>query len=92
MNPFSPKLFEQMEKIKKNFDIINERKKDPKITEKEKDKINEELKDNKQLCQKLILDISSENSFFNKIFSLENILKSSEKKQIYTLQYVALQL
>ena len=80
MNPFSPKLFEQMEKIKKNFDIINERKKDPKITEEEKDKINEEIKNNKQLCQNIILDISSENSFFNKIFSLENILKSSEIK------------
>ena len=80
MNPFSPNLFEKMEEIKKNFDEINERKKDPKITEKEKDKINEELKNNKQLCQNIILNISTENSFFNKIFSLENILKSSEMK------------
>lgn len=57
-----------MEEIKKNFDVINERKKDPKITEKEKDKINEELKNNKQLCQNIILNISTENSFLIKYF------------------------
>ena len=51
MNPFSPNLFKKLEEIKKNFLVINERKKDPKITEKEKDKINEELKYNKQFCQ-----------------------------------------
>ena len=80
MNPFSPKLFEKMEEIKKNFDILNELNKDPKIYRKEKDKINEEFKNNKQKCQNIISKISIENSFFNKIFSLENILKSSEIK------------
>ena len=68
MNPFSPNSLKKLEEIKKNFLIINERKKDPKITEKEKDKINEELKYNKQFCQNIILKISSENSFFNKFF------------------------
>lgn len=33
-----------MEEIKKNFDILNERKRDPKINGKEKDKINERTK------------------------------------------------
>ena len=80
MNPFSPILFEKIEEIKKNFDTLNERKKDPYINRNEKDKIDKELKDNKQLCQNVILKISTENSFFNKIFSLENILKSSEIK------------
>jgi len=80
MNPFSPRLFQKMEEIKKKFDILNERKKDPKINGNEKDKINEELKKNKQLCQNIILNIGKENSFFNKIFSLESILKSSEIK------------
>jgi uncharacterized protein (DUF697 family) len=78
MNPFSPILFERMEEITRNFDILNERKKDPKINREEKDRINEEFKNNKQICQNIILNISTENSFFNKIFSLENILKSSE--------------
>ena len=68
MNPFSPNSLKKLEEIKKNFLIINERKKDPKITEKEKDKINEELKYNKQFYQNIILKISSENSFFNKFF------------------------
>lgn len=79
-NPFSANLFEKMEEIKQNFDKLNARKNDPNLNSKEKDQINEELKKNKDLCQQIILQISQENSFFNKMFSLENILESSEIK------------
>ncbi len=79
-NPFSANLFEKMEEIKQNFDKLNARKNDPNLNSKEKDQINEELKKNKELCQQIILQISQENSFFNKMFSLENILESSEIK------------
>ena len=79
-NPFSANLFEKMEEIKQNFDKLNARKNDPNLNSKEKDQINKELKKNKDLCQQIILQISQENSFFNKMFSLENILESSEIK------------
>ena len=77
-NPFSPKLFENIEEIKKNFGRLNLLSNNLKLNKKEKDNINKELKKNRELCQKVILTISQENSFFNKIFSLDNILKSSE--------------
>jgi small GTP-binding protein len=79
-NPFSPKLFEKMGEIKNNFEKINAIKKRPNLSDKEKDRVNEELKKNKEECQKIILQIREENSFYNKIYSLENILQSSEIK------------
>jgi hypothetical protein len=79
-NPFSPQLFEKMGEIKNNFEKINAIKKRPNLSDKEKDGVNEELKKNKEECQKIILQIREENSFYNKIYSLENILQSSEIK------------
>ncbi len=77
-NPFSTDLFRKMEEINENFKRINEIKNNPNINDIKKDGINAELKKNKEECQKFILKISKENSFFEKIYSLENILKSSE--------------
>lgn len=77
-NPFSTDLFTNMEEINQNFQRINEIKNNPNINDIKKDRINAVLKKNKEECQKVILKISKENSFFEKIYSLENILKSSE--------------
>jgi small GTP-binding protein len=62
-NPFSPQLFEKMGEIKNNFEKINAIKKRPNLSDKEKDRVNEELKKNKEECQKIILQIREENSW-----------------------------
>ena len=63
-NPFSTDLFRKMEEINENFKRINEIKNNPNINDIKKDGINAELKKNKEECQKFILKISKENSFF----------------------------
>ena len=80
VNPLSPILFQKMQEIKLKFDILNAQKKNLILNSEEKNRLNEEFKNNKELCQQIILNISQENSFYNKIFSLENILDSSEIK------------
>ena len=79
-NPFSEEFFKRIQKIKENFEIINRTKNDPRLTNGERDRLNSRFKRNKEECQKTILKISKENSFFNKIYSMENILVSSEIK------------
>ena len=80
VNPLSENLFEIIQEVKQKFDILNAYKKNLNLNSEEKDRLNEEFKKNKELCQQIILNISQENSFYNKIFSLENILESSEIK------------
>lgn len=79
-NPFSSHLFEKMKEIKENFDKINAIKNDSKLKSDEKDEADKQFKLNKKECQNTILKISEENSFFNKIYSLENIVESTETK------------
>ena len=69
-----------MKEIKENFDKINAIKNDSKLKSDEKDEADKQFKLNKKECQNTILKISEENSFFNKIYSLENIVESTETK------------
>ena len=78
-NPFSNDLFKKMEEIKQTFDKLNASLKDPNLTKNQNNQIKDKLKKNKELCKKIISEIGKENAFFNKIFTLDNILESSER-------------
>ena len=74
-NPLSDELFQNIQQVKNVFDELNQIKENhQQLNYEEKDK----LKNSKRKCQDNILKISRENSFFHKIYSLENILESTE--------------
>ena len=74
-NPLSGELFQNIQQVKNVFDELNQIKENhQQLSSEEKDK----LKNCKRECQDIILKISRENSFFHKIYSLENILESTE--------------
>lgn len=74
-NPLSEELFQNIQRVKNIYDELNQIKQNQQQLNTEE---NEKLKNCKRECQDTILKISRENSFFHKIYSLENILESTE--------------
>ena len=83
-NPLSDGLFQKIKTIKENFDRVKKlREEKKKLNEKEKN----EIKEYKKQCQDTILKINKENHFYNKIFSLENIIDSCEAKTKWVIAF-----
>ena len=76
-NPLSDELFQNIQEVKIVYDDLNQIKQNRQKLNSEEEK---ELKKCKLKSQDNILKISRENSFFHKIYSLENILESTESE------------